>query len=431
VDGTEASNGVIQIITKRGRTGRPTVESHFDAGAAWISDPENRYPSNYYLRRGGDYRNPADIREFNVQKFRASRGFPKIFQTGTPWGGGGSISGGSDQLKYFFSGDYRREEGAVDYNWQNKFSSRANLGYVTADAKFRADVSLGMVRSRTRAASGAQPITTSILWACNYPWCEPTGPDTSVTGWNGAGHGFQFYRPEDYKSVEGFDNIERTTFSLQLNHKPFSWFRHHLTVGPDLTDNKSSRLYFRDPTGYNPFFAASLGQKQSSSLRSTFFTADYGANADWSMTKDIVLSTAGGAQYYYKQFDQQVSEGFEFPVPGPGDVGSGARRDASEAFQENKTFGVYGQEQIAWKNRLFLTGALRADGNSAFGSNFKAAYYPKFSASWVISEEPFLANSSFISQLKLRGAWGRAGLQPDVFFAIQTYVAAVGSSGLV
>jgi TonB-linked SusC/RagA family outer membrane protein len=428
--GTEASNGVIQIITKRGRAGRPTIESHFATGAAWLSDPEGRYPTNYYLRRGGDYRNPADIREFNVQQFQASRGLPKIFSTGTLWGAGGSISGGTDVLRYYVSGDYAREEGAVDYNWQNKLSSRANLGYVSTDAKLRVDVGLGVIRSRTRGASGVQPITTSIIWACNFPWCEPTGLDTTTTGWNGPGHGFQFYRPEDYNGVEGFDNIDRTTFSLQLNHRPLPWLRHRLTVGPDVTNNKSSQLVYRDATGYNPFFAQSLGQKLAMGLRSTFFTADYGANADWTITPDFVASTSAGAQYYYKQFDQQVSTGNEFPVPGPGDVGSGARRDASEAFQENKTFGVYGQEQFAWKNRLFLTAAVRADGNSAFGANFDAAYYPKFSASWVLSEEPFLADSRIVSQLKLRGAWGRAGLQPDVFSAIQTYGAAVGAQGL-
>jgi TonB-linked SusC/RagA family outer membrane protein len=428
--GTEASNGVIQIITKRGRAGRPTVETRLDAGAAWLSNPEERYPANYYLRRGGDYRNPADIREFNVQKFQAARGFPKIFSTGTAWGSGASISGGSEQLRYFFSSDYKRDEGAVDYNWQNKLANRANLSYSTADAKFRADVSLGTVRSRTRGASGVQPITTSILWACNFPWCEPTGPDTTRTGWNGPGHGFQFYRPEDYQGVEGFDIVERTTFSLQLNHRPLSWLRHRLTVGPDYTSNKSSQLVFRDATGYNPFFAQSLGQKLSQVLRSTFFTADYGATGDWTIMPSLVASTSAGVQYYYKQFDQQISQGFEFPVPGPGNVGSGARREAIEAFQENKTFGVYGQEQLAWKNRVFLTGAMRADGNSAFGANFDAAYYPKFSASWVLSEEPFLANSRIISQLRLRGAWGRAGLQPDVFSAIQTFVAAVGAGGL-
>ncbi|MFN0178614.1 MAG: SusC/RagA family TonB-linked outer membrane protein [Gemmatimonadales bacterium] len=433
--GTEASNGVIQIITKRGRAGRPTIETHMDAGANWLSNPEGRYPLNYYLRRGGDYRNASDIKEFRVQEFQQQRGFPAIFRTGTPIAAGASISGGSDQLRYFFSSDFNRDEGPVDYNWQNKYSGRANLSYSTADSKFKIDLSLGAIRSRTRGASGVQPVTTTIMWACNFPWCEPVDNpatpqnDTLTTGWNGAGHGFQFYRPEDYAGVEGFDNIDRTTFSLQLQHRFRPWLRHRITIGPDFTNNKSSQLVFRDPTGYNPFFAQSLGQKQSMSLRSSFLTIDYGANADWNVSKDLLASTAAGVQYYSKQFDQQVSQGFEFPVPGPGDVGSGARRDAFESFQENKTFGVYAQEQLAYKNRMFLTAALRADGNSAFGANFSAAYYPKFSFSWVLSDEPFLANSGF-SQLKLRGAWGKAGLQPDVFSAIQTYGAAVGSLGL-
>lgn len=438
--GTEASNGVIQIITKRGRAGRPTFETHVDAGANWLADPEGRYPTNFYLRRGGDYRNPADIREFKVQEFQRIRNIqregldgklhgPAIFSTGTPVAAGASISGGTDAIRYFFSTDFARDEGPVDYNWQNRYSGRANLSYATSDNKFKVDLSLGAIRSRTRGASGTQPITTSIMWACNFPWCEPVG-DTTRTGWNGPGHGFQFYRPEDYYGVEGFDNIDRTTFSLQLNHRPFDWLRHRITIGPDFTNNKSSQLVYRDPTGYNPFFAASLGQKQAQQLRSTFLTIDYGASADVNIGKNLVATTSAGVQYYYKQFDQQISQGFEFAVPGPGDVGSGSRVAASEAFQENKTFGVYAQEQFAYKNRIFLTAALRADGNSAFGANFDAAYYPKFSFSWVLSDEPFLANSGIFSQLKLRGAWGKAGLQPDVFSAIQTYGTAVGSAGL-
>lgn len=439
--GTEASNGVIQIITKRGRSGRPTIEAHLDAGANWLANPEGRYPENYYLRRGGDYRNPDDIKVFNPQTFQRARNIqiigpdgelhgPGIFTTGTPIAGGASISGGSDQLRYFFSTDFNRDEGAVDYNWQNKYAGRANLSYTTADNKFKIDLSLGTIRSRTRGASGTQPVTTTIMWACNFPWCEPSGPDTTKTGWNGVGHGFQFYRPEDYYGVQGFDNIDRTTFSLQLNHRPFSWLRHRVTIGPDFTNNKSSQLVYRDATGYNPFFAQSLGQKLALQNRSTFLTIDYGASADWNVSKNLIASTAAGVQYYYKQFDIQQSTGNEFPVPGPGDVGSGSRRDAAEAFQENKTFGVYGQEQVALKNRLFVTAALRGDGNSSFGANFKAAYYPKFSFSWVLSDEPFLAGSSAVSQLKLRGAWGKAGQQPDVFSALQTYGAAVGSAGL-
>ena len=327
---------------------------------------------------------------------------------------GTSISGGSDQLRYFFSGDYNRDEGPVDYNWQNKQAIRSNLSYSSPSNKFKMDLSLGYVRSRTRGASGTQPITTSILWACNFPWCEPTG-DTTKTGWNGPGQGFQFYRPDDYQSVQGYDNIDKLTMSVQLTHRPFPWLRHRLAVGPDYTNNKSSQLVFRDATGYNPFFAASLGQKQALQLRSTFLTLDYGANADWNVSKSLVSTTSVGAQYYSKVFDQVLAQGFEFPIPGPSDVGGGARRDGAESFVQNKNFGMYAQQQFAFKNRIFLTGAIRADDNSAFGSNFDAVYYPKVALAWVLSEESFLSNlPQFLSAPDESSiAGGAAEQQPD------------------
>ena len=46
--------------------------------------------------------------------------------------------------------------------------------------------------------------------------------------------------------------------------------------------------------------------------------------------------------------------------------------------------GFFVQQQFGWKDRLFLTGAIRADDNSAFGEDFDVVYYPKLSGSWVI-----------------------------------------------
>ena len=86
------------------------------------------------------------------------------------------------------------------------------------------------------------------------------------------------------------------------------------------------------------------------------------------------------------------------------------------------------QEQLAWRDRLFLTGAVRGDDNSAFGVNYNFVVYPKFSASWVLSDESFFPTSSFLSTLKLRGAWGKAGQQPNAFAAIQTYGPSVGTA---
>jgi hypothetical protein len=78
---------------------------------------------------------------------------------------------------------------------------------------------------------------------------------------------------------------------------------------------------------------------------------------------------------------------------------------------ENTILGVYIQQEFDWENRIFLTGAIRRDDNSAFGAKFNNAFYPKVMAAWVVHEEDFW-NVDWVSQLRLRGAWGTSGQQP-------------------
>ena len=423
--GTEASNGVIQVLTRKGKPGRPQMEVHMGAGANWLMDPVDRYGSRWYLSHDGT------VKEYNVQKVNLDMGYPPIFSTGVPVNAGASLSGGSNQIGYFLSGDFHRNEGMLSYDWQNKYNVRANIGYRTANDKFKVEASLGVIRSKTSTAQGYQPVTASLWAACPYPYdaCDPDPADPAHTGVNGPGHGFAFYRPEDYSETEGLDFIDRTTFSLTLRHQPLPWLRHHLTVGPDLTNNNSSDLVWRHFDERRPFFDASEGRKTERQTRTSYLTIDYGASGDWRPTPILLSTTSVGVQYYYKQLTSLYGQGLVFAVPGPGDITGAAQRTSSESFLENKTFGVFVQEQLSWKNRGFLTAALRADDNSAFGKDFTLVYYPKLSLSWVLSEEPFLANKSWLPQLRVRTAWGRAGQQPDVFSAARTYQAVVGHGG--
>ena len=66
------------------------------------------------------------------QEFNHAHGFPDIFTNGIPKGVGASISGGTDRLSYFFSADYNRDEGYLDYNRQNKYNARGNITYRNA-----------------------------------------------------------------------------------------------------------------------------------------------------------------------------------------------------------------------------------------------------------------------------------------------------------
>ena len=82
------------------------------------------------------------------------------------------------------------------------------------------------------------------------------------------------------------------------------------------------------------------------------------------------------------------------------------------------TAGLYASQQVAFNDRVFLTGTVRADKNSAFGTDIGWIAYPAFSASWVISEEDFFPTTTPLSSLRLRSAVGRSGLRPSFRDAI-------------
>src|SRR5256714_5834949 len=92
--GTEASNGVIQIITKRGAAGRPTWSTELRAGANWLPSPEKLYEGVYYRDSAGT------VRHLNLIENDIARGFGSPFSTGKPVGGGMSLQGGTDAIRY-------------------------------------------------------------------------------------------------------------------------------------------------------------------------------------------------------------------------------------------------------------------------------------------------------------------------------------------
>jgi len=422
--GTEASNGVINIITKRGDRGAPQFSLTVKQGTNWLPDPEEYFPNTYFRCQGtsGDC-TPGEVTPFNVLREDRLRNGREVFQNGHAQGYAASVSGGTEDLRYYFSGDWDRDEGVVDYNWQNNLRGRGNLNWTP-----RADLDLSFgisgVRSKLESASANQPITTAILWSC-FGGCEQgSGANNPV---DGPARGYIGYLPEVLAdSVDGFQSVNRTIYNFSGTHRLTEWFTHRLTWGADWTETNNTQLY-RPINGPGHF----VPQGSKSALRQTtkFITVDYSGTATYAPNDDVEFATSAGVQYYEKEEDWIFAEGENFAVATLETVSSGALKDAEEGFLENKTLGAYVQEQFSWKNRLFLTAAARGDDNSAFGRNFDFVLYPKFSASWVISEEPFFVEQDLVQNLRLRAAWGQAGQQPDVFAALRTFTPAVGPGG--
>lgn len=407
--GTEASNGVIQIITKKGRQGAPTLNVTMKQGVNWLMDPGGKIPTVYST-------DPVtgELLSVNLYEQEVAAG-REPFQVGPIQEYGASLRGGTDQVRYFLSTDYEDSQGIVDYNWQDRISARGNMGLLLTD-ELEINANAGFVTGETRFAQAASGWG---VWD-QFVWGSPARLDSRTRG-------FLRATPEAVGEIESFMKIDRFTGGVQVDHRPWEWLAQRFTVGLDNGDETNSILFPRHTTGADYFFGGrSLGWRSVERRKSVYTTLDYSATATAEVFSGLSSATSAGLQYYTKRFENVEAIGQEFPAPPVKTVGGAAVTFAGEDIIENKTVGAYLQEQISWNNRLFLTAAVRGDDNSAFGANYDFVVYPKLSASWVVDEEPFWPGSHFLSALRLRGAWGLAGQQPDVFAAIRLYQPSTG-----
>ena len=413
--GTEASAGVIQITTKRGTLGAPQWDIMVKQGASYLSDAVERWPA-VYDKSTTPCTNcvllPTGVREFEVLKSEIALGHGIPFTTGHDQAYKIGVQGGTDLLTYYLSGQVDRNEGFVDWNYQDKYSARVNLE-VTPSEELSVRTNMGFIRSQT-SFNGGGPFPNEFV--SSIYWGTPAAmEDPRRRGWN-------WTPPWAVASVDVEENIDRFIGSMTIRHNPLPWLIQQVTGGADFGSVISGRMYPRSPLGSSDFMgAANLGRSESLHRQVSQANVDYGATATFELPfLGTDSETSFGAQYYVKSTHEFGATGDQFPAPGPGTVSSAAVKSGFEDFIENKTFGVYLQEQLSWNNRLFLTGAVRGDDNSAFGDNFNFVVYPKVSASWVLSEESFF-NFGLFNDLRLRTAWGRAGRQPDVFAARRLY----------
>jgi TonB-linked SusC/RagA family outer membrane protein len=410
--GTEASAGVIQIITKRGRTGAPQFDVSVRTGGTWLPNISEMVGESY----GRD--DDGNVISFNIYEAEKAAG-REHFQTGLLQAYAASMRGGTDAIRYFLSADFDDNEGIVSYNWQKQTNLRANVS-VLASEEVTLDVSLGYITGKT---SFMQQRTAWGMWE-QFQWANPEGQDRILRG-------FLRARPEEIADNEAIRDMNRFTGSATVMHRPTGWLTHKLIVGMDLLNETNSVLFPRRPEGADHDFGAlSLGYLELDRPNRRYNTLDYAASLTYGYGNNITLTSSVGAQYYARSEEIVRGTGRIFPAPQIRTLSGAAQTTSAQTFVENKSMGVYVQQEAGINGRIFLTAAVRGDDNSAFGTNFDAAIYPKFSATWVLSEEPFWDGwLEVVNQFRFRSAWGKAGRQPDTFAAVTLYRPEVGPGG--
>ncbi|MBA3466577.1 MAG: TonB-dependent receptor, partial [Gemmatimonadaceae bacterium] len=164
-----------------------------------------------------------------------------------------------------------------------------------------------------------------------------------------------------------------------------------------------------------------LGFKSNNRTNFFKYTFDVSSTAQFKLSEVITSKTTGGAQYFRSTFQRNGASSEDLP-PGATTVTAGATPTADESTTFGVTAGFFGEQTFSLRDRLFLTGAFRADNNSAFGTKATVAVYPKASLSWLISEESFFPKPRFLDQLRLRAAYGQSGTSPGANDALPFFI---------
>jgi TonB-dependent starch-binding outer membrane protein SusC len=437
--GAAGANGVILVTTKKGASGHAVWTAHTDYGQVFQGAV---YPANFgqvglvapafqsalgtettgctlaFQQQGICTAVKDSLLQWNP--LMSSKFSPFTFNN-PRYAFGGSVAGGSDVTKYFVSGDFNDEHGVESSNFQTKNNGRANL-QATPSSKTDFSISAGYLQSRLDLPQNdnneASAIANGLLGS---PINDPVR------------HGyFVLITPQQSNSIVVSQDVERFTGGATGNFRPTGWLTLTGAGGLDVTNRNDFQL---SPIGASANFNTleATGFATSNPTQVADVTAQFNAAANYGITSTIHGTSTVGSQYSNNTLRSTSASGFGL-VPGTSTVGGATNNFAAAQVGNSEVVdvGYYAQQQFGWRDKVFLTAALRLDDNSAFGQAYVPSFYPSVSGSWVIGEEPWFPKGAVVSSLRLRTAFGFSGQHPGFQQAETFYnstVAFIPSSG--
>src|SRR5438105_357511 len=426
--GTAAANGVIQITTKRGRSGRPRWTTFVEGGT--IRDVTD-YPANY-LRvanernangsrractldsqtRGLCTPNPDSLLVFNPLVAYSP------FIDGHRGAYGASVAGGSDQITYYVSGNFDREQGVFEISQDQRASGRANLSAQLRD-NWNVQIGTSYLGAHTRLPqndNNVLGIVSSGLLGNAFDDSPPGPPGVGAHGYLSGQVPQAIYAINTHQDVNRFEN------TLNTSYQPLSWLTATGVAGLDYLNRYDNEVI---PPNKVSFGSLPEGHRHSNPYSIYNYSANATLSAAFAPFSGIKSTTKVSGLFNKELIRGTQAFGAKLVAGTTSLSGTTARFAVSETNTDNKTASRLLREDLSFRDRVFLSGAIRNDKNSAFGQNFGSINYPSVTLSWVVNEESFFPKTDFFNSLRLRAANGKSGQKPNfrdaiTFFNAQT-----------
>lgn len=448
--GSRAANGVVLITTKRGRSGRPSITLNSYAGymersrkldmlspEEWIDRATEIINSQWVASGAG--RSASQTNEqrrqilglapgvvntaFMTDDRWAQPGYPGLrlidwqdeaFRKGLQQNHQISASGGNETVRYYVSGNYTNQQGMVINTDYTAYSARANVE-VNAAKRLKIGLNINPTYS-VNNDPGVEGKDNILHQMISF---SPVQEDTMGLYSNvGKNSNYRWSNSPNspigkLQNILGQTKRFRTITSISAEYQVIKGLSAKTTVNLDNTDNQAK--------SYVPFIVASnlatrnaLGSALASGSFNTYrkqtLVNENTVSYATTVSNDHDISVVGGMGYYQDKIDRSSlssQNGFQNPFITTLNSANAVTGNTFET--KNVLLSYFGRLQYSFNSKYLFSASIRRDGSSRFGANNKWGTFPSASVGWRVSEEGFMKNIAVISDLKLRGSWGKAG----------------------
>jgi TonB-linked SusC/RagA family outer membrane protein len=424
--GSRASNGVVLITTKRGKSGRTNFNVGFFTGFSnptrkreWLNSQEyieffsearansvalgivgttQTALNNRFVRyAAGDSAILVDPNRTNTdwEEVAYQRGAVRQFDL--------SASGGTDKTRFYASGSYTDQEGILIRNSFQRLSARVNLDHQATD-RLSLGINFNLARTLNGRLSNDNAFSNPMQAVALPPITPVIDPRTGEL----SGNYTLYYNPllnRDFSSntTTGLRTIGNMYGSYNLI--PGLSFR--TEWGLDLLLQNEEQYYGRE-TARNSNAASGLA------VNNWVQITNYTTNNFFQYSKSFAdrhnLDAVLGMSYQDSKRDESRLEGQQLPSNAYKQIVAAADITLGRSTETQYSFlSYFTRFNYKFNNRYLLSVSGRVDGSSRFGRNNRYGFFPAASAGWIISEEAFLKNSNILSLLKVRASYGLTG----------------------
>ncbi len=448
--GTRAANGVILVTTKGGEKGKVHVNYNFSYG--WQNPWKHRDVLNateYAVMMNEGLVNAGQAPIYDD---------PYSYGEGTDWqdevfnNNAGvvnheiNVSGASDRLNYYLSAGYYHQDGIVggNYNRSNyrRMTLRSNTSYILFDntkdrewlnkLTIASNISYARVQNKSIDANSqwGSPLGSALYLS---PILKPTvsgadadnqaalyGKDYMLYDRNGnmytiPGSSYQeMNNPLAMLSLPGDDNWSHkfvANFSADLN---IGWgVKYRISYGADLSfwgADGYTKLYYL--SGNN---RATITNAHQTSDRGTVWQLENVLTWDKKIGKHSInavlgqsaLESTGMNLYASLQNLKDITKPYMNNTSA--DQSRGEMSASGGPAYKHTLSSYFFRASYNYDERYMAQVTVRRDGSSRFGANNRYATFPSFSLGWNVINEPYFKAPSWLSNLKVRGSWGKNG----------------------